>query len=150
MRQETILKTYLKFSELNPDQKTEVIDKLRNINTDFEWFDFIKEDFHEKLKKLGFYNIKSEFSGFSSQGDGASFTAKHNFRGEVYRIGHHYSHSNTITSDNETTKLLARKLSDKYYKDLENSYEYLQSDESIIETIECNDYEFDADTMKIS
>lgn len=150
MRQATIVKTYLKFNELLPDQKSKVLDSLRDINTDHDWFDFVKADFHEKLKKLGFYNIKSEFSGFWSQGDGACFTANHNFRGGVYKISHHYSHSNTITSDNATTKLLARRLSDQYYRDLEKNHEYLTSDAAIIETIECNDYEFDADALKLA
>lgn len=147
MRQETITKTYLKFNELSPEQKQKVLDKNRHYNTDFDWFEESIGEFKTKLEKLGFYDVKVEFSGFSSQGDGASFTAKHDKRGEVYRIGRSYSHSNTITSDNEVTKLVARKLSDELYRDLEKEYNYLQSDESIAEILDINEYEFDIDTL---
>lgn len=75
MRTETITKTYLTFDELNQDQKSKVLDNLRDINTDYEWYDTDKEDFHTILGLLGFENISSEFTGFYSQGDGASFKA---------------------------------------------------------------------------
>jgi len=79
MRQETIVKTYLKFNELNDEQKEKVIENYRDINVDYEWWQFIKEDFHAQLDILGFYDIESYFSGFWSQGDGASFTGKFNY-----------------------------------------------------------------------
>ena len=79
MRQETIIKTYLKFNELNDEQKEKVIENYRDINVDYEWWQFIKEDFHAQLDILGFYDIESYFSGFWSQGDGASFTGKFNY-----------------------------------------------------------------------
>lgn len=61
---------------------------------------------------------------------------------DVYRIGHHYSHSNTITCDHDGVKEFARSFSDLIYKTLEKEYESLRSDEQVIETIECNSYEF--------
>jgi len=79
MRQETIIKTYLKFNGLNEEQKEKVIENNRDINVDYEWWQFIKEDFHAQLDILGFYDIESYFSGFWSQGDGASFTGKFNY-----------------------------------------------------------------------
>ena len=75
MRQETITKTYLKFDELDEKQQREVLDKQRDINVDYDWYEFIKEEFHSDLETLGFSAITSQFSGFWSQGDGASFTA---------------------------------------------------------------------------
>jgi hypothetical protein len=79
MRQETIIKTYLKFNELNDEQKEKVIENNRDINTDYEWWQFTKEDFHAQLDILGFYDVESYFSGFWSQGDGASFTGKFSY-----------------------------------------------------------------------
>ena len=76
MRQETITKTYLKFDELSKEQQEKVLDNLRFINVEHDyWYECTKEQFHNDLNTLGFYNIESQFSGFWSQGDGASFSA---------------------------------------------------------------------------
>jgi hypothetical protein len=40
---------------------------------------------------------------------------------------------------------LRKDLSNEIYKDLEKEYDYLNSDEAVIETLEANDYEFDED-----
>lgn len=148
MRQETITLTYLKFNELNDDQKKKVLDNNRDINVDHDWYENTIEFYTEKLKTLGFYDIKIEFSGFGSQGDGASFTAKHR-RGDVIRSNNRHSHSNSITSDVEYIKLLARRISNKLYKDLGKEHDYLLSDEAVIETLEANDYEFNSNTLEI-
>lgn len=52
---------------------------LRQANTDHEWWEFSFEDWKECLSQIGFENAEISFSGFSSQGDGASFTASVNF-----------------------------------------------------------------------
>ena len=68
------------FSKLPEDLQQKVIDKNRNINVDdYDWFDTTKSDFHTDLETLGFYNIDSQFSGFWSQGDGASFTGSYEY-----------------------------------------------------------------------
>lgn len=151
MRQEQITKTYLKFNELTKKQQDQVVDKLRDINTDFNWFEYSVEQFEAKLTKLGFYDIKTEFSGFYSQGDGASFTAKHK-RGVIYKGGYHlYSHSGTMLCDESKALLLvAKRLANKLYSELNSEYDYYQSNAAIIETIEANDYEFDQDTLKLA
>lgn len=150
MRQEQITKTYLKFNELTKKQQDQVIEKLSDINTNYEWHDYSIEEFISKLKKLGFYDIKTEFSGFYSQGDGASFTAKHK-RGVIYKNRYNYSHSGTMNCDeSESLLLVAKRLADKFYLELKKEYEYLQSRDAIIETIEANEYEFDQDTLKLA
>jgi len=40
-----------------------------------EWYKYTKDEFHSILETLGFYNVETYFTGFSSQGDGACFTA---------------------------------------------------------------------------
>lgn len=65
------------FDELPQVVKAEVIEKNRYINTDMvKWYSGIFEDFIEKAKQYGLYidYDKILFSGFGSQGDGASFT----------------------------------------------------------------------------
>lgn len=61
---------------------------------------------------------------------------------KVYRIGHHYSHSNTITCDHDDIEVFARSFSDLIYKTLEKEYESLTSDEAVIEAIEASECEF--------
>lgn len=61
---------------------------------------------------------------------------------EVYRIGHYYSHSNTITCDHDDLEKFARSFSDLIYKELEKEYEFLTSDEQVRETLILNEIEF--------
>lgn len=77
MRFETIVKTYYKFDELSENAQKKAIEHFRDINVDGDfWHEHVIDDRKEILKSLGFYEIKFNFSGFWSQGDGASFTAK--------------------------------------------------------------------------
>jgi hypothetical protein len=57
----------------------ELIDKHRDINTDYDWWESVYEDFDRVAKILGFdVNFKNiSFSGFCNQGDGASFTGSY-------------------------------------------------------------------------
>lgn len=76
MRLETTTRKILTWNELNEEQKTKVIEKLSDINILHDWYEYSIVDFTEMLKMLGFYDVKIQFSGFWSQGDGASFTGK--------------------------------------------------------------------------
>lgn len=64
------------FGELPKDARVKAVEKYRHINVEeTEWYENIYEDFAARLKKLGYEDVKPMFSGFSSQGDGACFTA---------------------------------------------------------------------------
>jgi hypothetical protein len=52
---------------------SELIDKYRYINVEHEWWDCIESDLWTEMKCMGFHVDKLFFSGFCSQGDGASF-----------------------------------------------------------------------------
>ena len=191
MRQETVTYTYYTFDELTDEQKKKAIEKFRDINTHYDWHDDTISDFKEALKILGFKNVTISYSGFWSQGDGASFTGEfiipsdndtltmrlskfmsehpwlHNaneslfkhYEGmifseedkdlpcEIYRIGHHYSHSNTITCDHDGVKDFARSFSDLIYETLEKEYDHLTSDEVVKETLISNEMEFRSDKL---
>lgn len=79
--------------------------------------------------------------------------SRHFYRisGDIYRIGHFYSHENTVKfgyshySDEVESELteIFRDIMQEFYRHLEKEYEYLTSREAIIETIKCNEYEFD-------
>lgn len=60
----------------NEDLKQKVLEKYGDINVNFDgWYNFIIAEWTEKLEQLGFIDPLICFTGFYSQGDGASFTA---------------------------------------------------------------------------
>ena len=66
-----------KFNELSKDVQEKLIEKNRDIYTDFDWYTVIYDNFSQNVEQdygieINIENIK--FSGFYSQGDGASFT----------------------------------------------------------------------------
>lgn len=56
--------------------KVEILDKYRHINVDHNWWEFTVEDFVEYLESKGITTTQNDvsFSGFYSQGDGASYS----------------------------------------------------------------------------
>jgi hypothetical protein len=81
-----VTKTVYTFRELiaaAEDNETEVSqrdvdrarDWLREGATDYDWWEFVYSDWTEALEQVGFTDAKINFSGFWSQGDGASFTS---------------------------------------------------------------------------
>jgi len=104
------------------DQQKELIEKYRDINTDHDWWDYTYSDFAERMVEKGIDPDDFAFSGFWSQGDGASFCGRINMaqflkvhdleaeypaatffalRDEVsaklVRKGNYYSHANTVS-----------------------------------------------------
>ena len=110
------------FSELPKDIQEIIIERERSSiegNGDDYWSEPIIEGFHEDMEALGLTDIEVAYSGFWSQGDGASFTARvynadnkkfitealglkvldevaENLAISIKRISHHYSHEKTI------------------------------------------------------
>ena len=72
----TISVNLYEFDELAPDIQKKVLEKYRDINTDHDWAEFLVEEFKIKLEAEGYRDPKITWSGFCSQGDGASFTCK--------------------------------------------------------------------------
>ena len=121
------------FDELPEAIKAKVIEKYRDINTDYEWHDMSLADWKEKLEAMGFEEPKIAFRGFCCQGDGASFDCKNvdvemflasqkkkkdfeelvkaikkgtvDVSASVIRIDHHYSHEYTVRGDVENSYL---------------------------------------------
>jgi hypothetical protein len=63
------------FAELSMESKKRALEKYREFNTDYGWWESLLDDWKEKLAEQGFNDAEINFSGFGSQGDGASFTA---------------------------------------------------------------------------
>jgi hypothetical protein len=53
-------------------------EKLHVYATDHDWYDYIQELWQNALEQTGFEDAEIQFSGFCSQGDGASFTSRVN------------------------------------------------------------------------
>lgn len=208
MRTETITRTIYKFGELDASTQKKVLDRLRDINTDHDWWDANYCDADEVAKAMGIdidrRTIRKrdgttaeggpeiQFSGFASQGDGASFTGSYSHKPDAPQAvrehapkdetlhgiaddlealqvragggliatitrdrGGNYVHERTVTTnlqdeeDGRWTLELEKELGEIMvrfmrwiYKQLEETYFYLQSDEAVRETIEANEYEY--------
>jgi len=69
----TVEKEVYKFDELDDQAKDKAREWWRDGALDYEWWDFLEEQFKEDGEKKGFDIDKMYFSGFASQGDGASW-----------------------------------------------------------------------------
>lgn len=66
------------FDELSPEIQEKVLSNYKEEyqdKIDSWWYEDVIENFKSGLEELGLENIECNFSGFWSQGDGASFTA---------------------------------------------------------------------------
>jgi hypothetical protein len=64
------------FEELSPESQENALNNNRDINVDYEgWEDGVTEGFKEDMGEIGIDDITISYTGFNSQGDGASFTS---------------------------------------------------------------------------
>ena len=209
-------KTVYAFSELSDKAKQKALDYFREgACTDSWWHDAIFEDCARIFDILGIVSHRVErwhncttgksgsrevkpdisFSGFWSQGDGASFEGTWYYRrgmakamrayapqdselqeiaeglqemqrrtfyklsARIVRTDSHYCHENTVgfefEIDGDSWRAISedvtggvenymRRLMRWIYRQLEAEYNYQTSDEAIMETIDANEYEFEA------
>jgi hypothetical protein len=182
------LKTYT-YKNLKGAARDKARDWLESVCTENEWWDNVYEHWIEILRGLGIETDKKQilFSGFSSQGSGASFTGNINIpvfllahelvarylplyaeavSGEgrvsvkIGRVGgSHYVHAFTTVVEVDVTidtEELDEQISDfertvgdysrgymhDLYRDLEKEYEYLCSDENLLELCAANEWRF--------
>lgn len=65
------------YAELDAQGKANARDNYRNGNNFlYEWWDHVYDEWKAELEDMGFDDVDINFTGFYSQGDGASFTAK--------------------------------------------------------------------------
>ncbi len=156
------------FDELSEEAKEKALQKLRDINVDYDWWELYYEGFREELREIG---TEAEDFGFDL-GRGAylyinkgCFVDQRRFlksagvdlrRGEAkdalqYGIelctkhlgggdAYNYCDPNNLEDVNicEYLKDVLR----GFWKELRDAYDYLISDEAVVETIEANEYEF--------
>ncbi len=71
----TVKVELFKFEELAEKSQEKVLEKFRYEFLPEDWSSCVIEKWEEKLEEMGFVDPEIKFSGFHSQGDGASFTA---------------------------------------------------------------------------
>lgn len=120
MREVTI--KVFQFDELPKKAQEKVLEKFRHINTGHEWYEPVYEGFEEIASEYGIEVEDMSFSGFYSQGDGASFTGEisdfkkfaektglkrlvrlsdsieYNLNMLVKRVTYQYCHNKTVTA----------------------------------------------------
>jgi hypothetical protein len=191
----TVKKEYqvYSFEELGEEARQKAIDSHRNFLFEVLDLDCETGEFKRLLEMYGFSDIKIYYSGFWSQGDGASFTGRYRYKagglkavkaeyaGEwfkdvieylelldginkkcfyslLYRVDSsgRYCHANTMQVnsledyrgnrdfskyEDDITEYV-RGIANEFYYLLEKSYNGMTNDEAVIESIECNEYEF--------
>lgn len=161
-----------KFEELEEEQQEKIIEKYIDINLYDDWYEFLYYRFKEDLEKIGI-----ECEGFWFNLDRGSYIALNNgyvdderrflryckidlrtkrardiiedygLQIKTSRGEHSY-----ILSDYEVQDDLTEILNDKlqeFWKQLEEEYYYLMSDEAIKDTLTANEYEFRKDDNEI-
>jgi intein/homing endonuclease len=153
-----------KYEELSEEMKEKVLQNLYDINVNYEWYDFYYEDFHQTLGQMG---IKCETFYFDL-GRKHYFVMKNpiiyneirflkycrfdlrtkkakKLLNEGIRIETQYyagSMSKNYIDDDNLNECLQSNL-ESFLSQLQKGYDYLTSEEAIIETIKANEYEFD-------
>lgn len=175
MRTET--REIFTFQELSENAKQKAIEKLSNINLDYDWWEFEYEDAANIGLKLTAFELdrNKHAQGFflnSATEVADKIMSEHGNECETYKTAFNFlnerdtlvrkfsdgvnfdvvTENNAYEFDQECNELeeqfLENLLSD-YSDILQKQYEHLYSNESIIETIEANEYEFTKDGQLI-
>ena len=168
-RTETATRALYKFNELTQEQKDQAVQKLYDLNVDHEWWDCTYEDANIVGLNITAFDIDRASYCELTMGDAES-TVKligenHGEDCDTHKAAVAYQEERKRikaggnleggTFDNqerieeleedlqEASDIFGNNLSECYLTILRKGYEYLTSDEAIIETIEANDYEFD-------
>lgn len=164
MRKEIREYEVYEFKELSKEAKEKALERFQDINVDYDWWEHIYDDANAiGLKLEGFDLYRREISGELTESIGrviANIFANHGETCGTYEIAKRYEkklipftvlESMEIEDmDNEDemeelTKEFRKELLQKYLSILQNEYEYLTSEETVVEAIEANEYEFTKD-----
>lgn len=179
--------TVYNYDELSDEAKQRVLEDAAQFNMETFDTNYLTDNFAETLREYGFPTDKIEWSLGHSQGDGVAFYGQVDVRQylkktkqltkyrtilskdpyvEIRRnsFGHHYSHWNTMTVEDDTYNLWQSPLAEcrmaqlldeikdsvvKVSRELEArgyaEFDRVTSKEYIEEQIEANEYEFTSD-----
>jgi hypothetical protein len=157
----TIQVNLYQFSELSENAKQNAISKLFDINVDFDWWSYIYEDAKRIGLKINEFDLdrnrycKGEFINSPTE-SAEIIILEHGKNCETYKTAKEFLNDlNELTSKFENIEDCPEddienleneflySICEDYSIMLQKECEYLQSEESIIETIEINEYDFD-------
>jgi len=154
-----------KFEELSEDAKDKAVELLYDVNINHDWWNSVYDDAKNIGLKIDSFDIdrgsyvKGHFTE-SAEGVAKNIISEHGKDCETYKTAAAYLEElnkikaktpddEDIYSDDEDAEFL-RSLCEDYRIMLTYEYEYLTGRESIIETIEANEYEFTEEGKLIS
>lgn len=165
----TIEVKIFKFNELNEKAKQNAIRNLSDINIDHNWWEFTYEDAENIGLKIMSFDLdrnrhaKGEFI-LNAPEVAQNILSNHGKECETYKtaesflevwqpIFNAYMDEESEKYESSESEDEMQELEDDFFNSLledysiilQNACDYLQSDESIIDTIEANDYEFTED-----
>ena len=165
MRVETTTRNIYTWDELNDEQQEKAIEKLWDLNVDYDWWDGVYEDASSVgLTISGFdlgramkCDVELDWSGLNVAN---KILELHGPNCDTYKSAEKYvARYMAALIDNvglvpgeeievQTDWMdddFRKELSVDYFHILQNEYDYLTSREAIIESIESNEYEFEED-----
>lgn len=142
MRKFTTEHTVYDFDELTPDAQAAAIEKLYDINVDFDWWDNVYYDAEQiGLKITEFDTYRGTIGGHLTEDMGTVcklILDNHGLTTSTYVL----AEKNLHRHGEDNTEQFEKDLLEEYLSILRDDYEYLTSEEAIIETIHANEYEF--------
>lgn len=165
----TIELNLYKFSELSDEAKQKALSEFYDINVSHDWWAWTCEDAKTIGLKIDGFDLdrnrhaKGSFllsacevaqNIFNNHGESCeTYTIAEKFMAEWQPIFNDYMNENSENYESGELESQMIELEDDFLQSLledysiilQKEYEYLTSDEAIIETIECNDYDFTAD-----
>ena len=134
--------TVYHYDELSEQAKENVLQMLCDINVDYNWWEFVYEDAEQIGLKLTSFDIGrgNDISGhllWEPSEVKQAILKNHGKTCNTYK----YVQSCDLRKENEREGFLYGLLQE-YLSILTKEYEYLTSEEVIIETIKANEYEF--------
>ncbi len=142
-----------KFDELTDEGKEKAIQNLSDINVDRDWWELIDDDAKTIGLTIDGFGLDRDkhVDGslcMSVQDSIKAIYENHGKNCETYVLAEEYEENikNCIADDvPDMEDEYERALKEEYASILQKEYEYLTSDEAIIETIQANDYDFTED-----
>jgi len=130
------------FDELGEEEQKRALRELSDINTDFDWWEFVYEDAEQIGCEIKGFDLWGKTIGFGFKQDpetiAENIIKSHGKDCDTYKAAKAFKKE-------QNGSQFKFQLKECYFKMLENDYAHRTSKEAIIETIECNDYEFAKD-----
>jgi len=158
-----------KFEELSEETQQKVLEKLWDLNVDYDWWQYIYEDAERIGLKINGFDIdrgnycNGEFilntcevaqNVFNEHGEKCdTYKTASNFMENWQPVFNDYMNESSEHYESEESEDTLSRLDDEFLKDiledylkmLRGEYEYLTEEKQIIEIIKANDYEFDSE-----